>query len=852
MPSKSVLLYVSILSQVFYAAAWLAPPPFAPSIKTVGKTQLGGVCRPRKNVVVSLQMSQGEDSKAKDVVLGPGLFAPDIQLGPNADDFVPEEKVISRIQMSNLFSFFDTDSNQKIDLDELVLLSGAIGKQWSKEKALQALWEIDTNKDGFVTFDEFYGWYLSGNMKQLEETAVPQKVSTFLQNFKYSKKDLENLFQLTDENSNEKIEHTEFLELMSTLGHNMTSEKVTEVLSRLSTVSGASEPSVTFPELYAWISAGYDFTSAQAQTSILLQPSEMDKKRVFVRGFPWRAKEGTALKYFSRCGEVQEVQMINWSRDGTPSGRCIVTFKDEESVEKAIALHRNRMGRRWMEVYRVNEGDKEEIHKVDKSLHGALIGIRGKVVQEMQQESGARIFFETEPEDVMIIKGRDFERVKAWAMAKAVIDDNTMEEHPVDISLHGKLIGAKGKLKKIMEEQSGAHIVYRQEQKPRCCIYGSFEARQRAWQLVQGKMWEFQQANEQRFPLDRKYHGTLIGKGSVVVRAMEDETGARIRFSSGKQYNPREDKSYSDEEDAENSDRGCMVVRGTPKQCETAWKYAQIFLKEMPLLLSELRDEDIALGALRSLPLSPDQVWQAAVDEATKKAREALEMHEEKSQRADELEMKRRLGKEGKRQNQHIQGDGGQINPVRMSRQIFATMLMGFWTIGSSQIAAAVERDEVDIEISLCMINEQEVQMGWIHLMRMERLHCMLPVQMVGRAGANVNKGCKYVGQSPLFFATKWAHTNVMKILLDAGANAEQEDRFGRTTLGWATMQPNEKHGPESAAVEKEQIDLSTEVNPSYTREDYGSRSASTSQVLPNSFLDSLKSGVINTALHRA
>ncbi|EKX45419.1 hypothetical protein GUITHDRAFT_108686 [Guillardia theta CCMP2712] len=586
-----------------------------------------------RNVVVSLKMNQGEDSKAKDVVLGPGLFAPDIQLGPNADDFVPEEKIISRIQMSNLFSFFDTDSNQKIDLDELVLLSGAIGKEWSKEKALQALWEIDENKDGFVTFEEFYRWYLAGNKKVLEEMPVPQKVSAFLQNSRYSKADVEKLFQLADENSNDRIEHAEFLELMSTLGHNMTSEKGTEVIARLSTVSGGSEPSVTFPELYAWISAGYDVATAQVQTSILLEPSEKDKKRVFVRGFPWRAKEGTALKYFSRCGEVQEVQMINWSRDGTPSGRCIVTFKDEESVEKAIALHRNRMGKRWLEVYRVNEGDKEEIHKVDKSLHGALIGIKGKVVQEMQQESGARIFFETEPEDVMIIKGREFERVKAWAMAKAVIDDNTMEEHPVDISLHGKLIGAKGKLKKIMEEQSGAHIVYRQEPKPRCCICGSFEARQRAWQLVQGKMWEFQQANEQRFPLDRKYHGTLIGKGSVVVRAIEDETGARIRFSSGKQYNSREEKGYEGEkEGAENLDSGCMVVRGTPKQCENAWKYAQIFLKEMPLLLSELRDEDIALGALRSLPLSPDQVWQAAVEEATKKARQSVGVHDEKSQ----------------------------------------------------------------------------------------------------------------------------------------------------------------------------------------------------------------------------
>ncbi len=38
------------------------------------------------------------------------------------------------------------------------------------------------------------------------------------------------------------------------------------------------------------------------------------------------------------------------------------------------------------------------------------------------------------------------------------------------------------------------------------------------------------------------------------------------------------------------------------------YKKKQILLREMPLLLSELRDEDIALGSLRSLPLSPAQV----------------------------------------------------------------------------------------------------------------------------------------------------------------------------------------------------------------------------------------------------
>ena len=42
-------------------------------------------------------------------------------------------------------------------------------------------------------------------------------------------------------------------------------------------------------------------------------------------------------------------------------------------------------------------------------------------------------------------------------------------------------------------------------------------ARERAWQLVSGKIWDLQHSSEEYFPLDKKFHGTLIGKASVVV-----------------------------------------------------------------------------------------------------------------------------------------------------------------------------------------------------------------------------------------------------------------------------------------------------------------------------------------------
>ncbi len=48
--------------------------------------------------------------------------------------------------------------------------------------------------------------------------------------------------------------------------------------------------------------------------------------------------------------------------------------------------------------------------------------------------------------------------------------------------------------------------------------------------------------------------------------------------------------------------------------------YMQILVTELPSLLSELREDDVVLGSLRTLPVSPSDVWKAALDEAMKRA----------------------------------------------------------------------------------------------------------------------------------------------------------------------------------------------------------------------------------------
>ena len=545
----------------------------------------------------------------------------------NSHTASPASRVRQVIAPADLAPFghsqVDTDDNGKINVEELTRLVQVMGVKLTRPQQVQILWELDADKDGLVSAGEFYDWYKEGSLEPGAIKTKGKSTETVDAMLKLTRVEAETTFQLIDVDGNGKIEASELHELVASLGHKWSEDKVKDIVDRI-----GSEGGVGFEEFFAWISSGHDFTEPADKVPILDQTEE-DTRKIFVRGFPWKATESTALKYFGRCGGVQGVQMINWSRDGTPSGRCVVTFENEESVERAMSLHRNRMGKRYLEIYRVNAGDKEVRHKVEKRHHGVLIGIKGSNVRKMMEESGAQIFFESEPEAVMVIKGREIEREKAWALAKEMIEGNAMDAYPVPASLHGPLIGAKGKLKIMMEEQSGAHIVYAREPKEECRVFGTSEARARAWQLVQAKLWDLQHLSEVRHPLAAKYHGTLIGKGSSVVKAMEAESGARIRFVTPKL------RSKDGEEIGEG--KAYMVIRGSPKACKLAWSFAQTLLRELPLQLSDLRnDEDIALGPLRSLPLSPNQVWKVAIDGAMAVARvEAADLLGEKEEKKE-------------------------------------------------------------------------------------------------------------------------------------------------------------------------------------------------------------------------
>jgi hypothetical protein len=76
-----------------------------------------------------------------------------------------------------------------------------------------------------------------------------------------------------------------------------------------------------------------------------------------------------------------------------------------------------------------------------------------------------------------------------------------------------------------------------------------------------------------RYEMDVKYHGILLGKKGVTVKALEKASGATIRF--------------------ETTPKGALVIMGTEKQRNVAWKLITSVQSTLPQILSQIRDKEI-------------------------------------------------------------------------------------------------------------------------------------------------------------------------------------------------------------------------------------------------------------------
>lgn len=64
-------------------------------------------------------------------------------------------------RVEKIFQLFDTDHSNDIDAKEFQQLAFQLGETLTKEEVAEALSQIDKNKDGVISFDEFYDWWSS-------------------------------------------------------------------------------------------------------------------------------------------------------------------------------------------------------------------------------------------------------------------------------------------------------------------------------------------------------------------------------------------------------------------------------------------------------------------------------------------------------------------------------------------------------------------------------------------------------------------------------------------------------------------------------------------------------------------
>lgn len=64
--------------------------------------------------------------------------------------------------MSKIFQSFDKDSSGFIDLNELNDVAKELGRPLDAAELNECMKDLDANKDGKISFEEFQQWWLSG------------------------------------------------------------------------------------------------------------------------------------------------------------------------------------------------------------------------------------------------------------------------------------------------------------------------------------------------------------------------------------------------------------------------------------------------------------------------------------------------------------------------------------------------------------------------------------------------------------------------------------------------------------------------------------------------------------------
>ncbi|KAK3305871.1 uncharacterized protein B0T15DRAFT_213250 [Chaetomium strumarium] len=115
-------------------------------------------------------------------------------------------------QYKQVFEIFDKDGTGDITADELGNVMKELGLNPSEEELQDLINEVDTNKDGVISFDEFLA-LMSQTVKEVD-----------------TEQELLNAFTVFDKDGSGTISSDELRHVLKQLGENLTDEEVDEMI----------------------------------------------------------------------------------------------------------------------------------------------------------------------------------------------------------------------------------------------------------------------------------------------------------------------------------------------------------------------------------------------------------------------------------------------------------------------------------------------------------------------------------------------------------------------------------------------------------------------------------------------
>lgn len=156
-----------------------------------------------------------------------------------------------------------------------------------------------------------------------------------------------------------------------------------------------------------------------------------------------------------------------------------------------------------------------------------IIGPRGSRVSEMEEETGASIRLEVEPEPYVSVMGSREQKDAALNLIRKSLTQDDLEFMPLDEDLHGVVIGVSGRSVQMIEKESGAQISFCQGSNAAMVVRGTPQQRSVAIGLAEELL---SSDTAESLIVDENQASTLIGARGRTIRQIETVTGSRVQI----------------------------------------------------------------------------------------------------------------------------------------------------------------------------------------------------------------------------------------------------------------------------------------------------------------------------------